>query len=93
MQLGFSSAPFDSATALPQAMRGELFLIDPLTTALFCAEPIPRVRAYQAVAASEVAQAEPIYLAQEPWRNPETGTRRVIQLVGFDARAGAIAIP
>jgi putative ABC transport system permease protein len=66
MQLGFRAALFDSATALPQAMQGELFLINPLTTALFRAEPIPRVRAYQAVAASEVAQAVPIYLAQEP---------------------------
>jgi putative ABC transport system permease protein len=93
MQLGFRAALFDSATALPQAMQGELFLINPLTTALFRAEPIPRVRAYQALAAPEVAQAVPIYLAQEPWRNPETGTHRIIQLVGFDVRAGAIAIP
>src|SRR3712207_7648895 len=41
MQLGFRSALFDSATALPQAMRSELFLIHPLTTALFKPEPIP----------------------------------------------------
>ena len=44
MQLGFRAALFDTATALPQAMQGELFLINPLTTALFRAEPIPRVR-------------------------------------------------
>jgi len=93
MQLGFRAALFASATALPQAMQGELFLINPLTTALFRAEPIPRVRAYQALAVPEVAQAVPIYLAQEPWRNPETGTHRAIQIIGFDAQAGAIAFP
>ncbi|HVC61183.1 MAG TPA: ABC transporter permease DevC [Acetobacteraceae bacterium] len=93
MQLGFRAALFDTATALPRAMQGELFLINPLTTALFRAEPIPRVRGYQALAVPDVAQAVPIYLAQEPWRNPETGTHRAIQIIGFDVEAGAIAIP
>jgi len=93
MQLGFRSALFDSATALPQVMRSELFLINPLTTALFRAEPIPRIRAFQSLAVPEVTQAVPIYLAQAPWRNPATGTHRVIQLIGFDVQAGAIAIP
>ena len=50
MQLGFRSALFDSATALPRAMQGELFLVHPLTTALFRPEPLPRVRAYQTLA-------------------------------------------
>jgi putative ABC transport system permease protein len=93
MQLGFRAALFDTATALPQAMKGDLFLINPMTTALFRAEPIPRVRGYQALAAPEVAQAVPIYLAQEPWRNPETGTHRAIQIIGFDPESGAISIP
>ena len=35
MQLGFRGALFDTATALPQALQAELFLINPLTMALF----------------------------------------------------------
>jgi len=93
MQLGFRAALFETAVALPQAIRGELFLMSPLTEALFRFEPVPRVRAYQALAVPGVAQAVPIYLAQEPWRNPLTGAHRVIQLIGFDANANAIAIP
>jgi putative ABC transport system permease protein len=93
MQLGFRSALFDSATALPRAMQGELFLVHPLTTALFRPEPLPRVRAYQTLAVPEVAQSVPIYLAQGTWRNPVTGVRRAIQLVGFDTEAGAVAFP
>jgi putative ABC transport system permease protein len=93
MQLGFRSALFDSATALPQAMRSELFLIHPLPTALFKPEPIPRVRAYQTLALEEVEQAVPIYMTQAVWRNPETGTRRALQLVGFDTEAGAVSFP
>ncbi len=92
MQLGFRSALYDTATALPQAMQAELFLIHPLTTALFRPEPLPRVRAYQTLAVPEVADAVPIYLAQAAWRNPVTGSHRSIQLVGFDVAAGAVGI-
>ena len=93
MQLGFRSALFDSATALPRAMQGELFLVHPLTTALFRPEPFPRVRAWQTLAIPHVSQAVPIYLTQASWRNPESGIRRAIQLVGFDTEAGAIDFP
>jgi putative ABC transport system permease protein len=90
MQLGFRSALFDSATALLGAMRAEIFLMHPMTTASFRPEPLPRVRAHQALALPEVAQAVPVYLAQTTWRNPVDGSRRAIQLVGFDVEAGAM---
>ena len=32
----------------------------------------------------EVRAAVPVYLAQATWRNPETGARRPIQVIGFD---------
>ena len=93
MQLGFRAALFDSATKLPQSLRGELFLVHPLTQALFRTEPMPRSRAFQALAVPEVAAAVPIYLAQASWRNPMTGRKRSIQLVGLDAEAGAVDFP
>jgi len=93
MQLGFRAALFQTAVALPQAIQGQLFLINPLTEALFRYEPVPRIRAYQALAVPGVIAAVPIYLAQESWRNPLTGTHRVIQLIGFDVKANAIAMP
>ena len=93
MQLGFRSALFDSATALPQAMHGELFLFNPLTTAMFRPEQFPRARAFQTLADADVAQAVPIYLSFATWRNPESGVRRTIQLIGFDTATGAVAFP
>ncbi|WP_198373386.1 ABC transporter permease DevC [Roseomonas rosulenta] len=90
MQLGFRSALFDSATRLLANMQAELFLMNPLTTASFRPEPLPRIRAHQALALPEVAQAVPVYLAQTTWRNPETGARRAIQMIGFDVEAGAM---
>ena len=93
MQLGFRSALFDSATALLQSMRADIFLMHPLTTASFKPETFPRARASQALALPEVQAAVPVYLAQASWRNPETGSRRAVQLVGFDTEAGVMDFP
>jgi putative ABC transport system permease protein len=93
MQLGFRSALFDSATALLAAMRADVFLMHPLTLVSFRPETMPRVRASQALALPEVRAAVPVYLAQATWRNPETGTRRPIQLIGFDTESGVMDFP
>jgi putative ABC transport system permease protein len=93
MQLGFKGALFDSATNLLQALRADLFLWHPLTEASFRPERMPRSRAHQALADPEVAQAIPVYLTQVTLRNPETGTKRAVQVIGFDAAAGALRFP
>lgn len=91
MQLGFRGALFDSATNMLGAMRADLFLMHPMTDASFRPEALPRVRGFQTLADPDVAVAVPIYLAQAAWRNPETGRRRTVQLIGLDAEAGAVA--
>lgn len=93
MQLGFRGALFESATNLIGAMRGDLFLMHPLTTASFRPELLPRVRAQQVLAIPEVERAVPVYLAQTSWRNPVDGSRRAIQLVGVDTAAGVLEFP
>jgi putative ABC transport system permease protein len=90
MQLGFRAALFDSATALLSAMRADIFLLHPMTLVSFKPETLPRVRASQALALPEVQAAVPVYLAQATWRNPENGTRRAVQLVGFDTESGVM---
>ncbi len=93
MQLGFRSALFDSATALLASMRADIFLMQPMTTASFRPETFPRARASQALALPEVWAAVPIYMAQSAWRNPENGSRRAMQLIGFDMEAGVMGFP
>jgi putative ABC transport system permease protein len=90
MQLGFRAALFDSASNLPRALQGELFLVNPQTLVIFRPEPIARVRASQTLADPDVALAVPIYLVQTKFRNPDTGRQRTIQLIGFDPEAGAV---
>jgi putative ABC transport system permease protein len=93
MQLGFRAALFDSATALLGSMRADIFLMQPMTTASFRPETMPRARASQALALPEVQAAVPIYMAQSSWRNPETGTRRSMQMIGFDTESGVMGFP
>ncbi len=93
MQLGFRSALFDSATALIQAFQADVFLMHPLTVASFKPETFARARASQSLALPEVRAAVPLYLAQASWRNPENGTRRAVQLIGFDTEAGVMDFP
>lgn len=93
MQLGFRGALFDSATNLLQGLRADLFLVHPMTQASFRPEPLPRVRAWQTLADPDVERAAPIYLAQATLRNPETGGRRAVQLIGLDAESGTVAFP
>ena len=90
MQLGFRGALFDSATNMLGAMRADLFLMHPMTDASFRPEPLPRARAFQTLADPDVTVAVPIYLAQTGFRNPETGRKRTVQLIGLDAELGAV---
>jgi putative ABC transport system permease protein len=93
MQLGFRSALFDSATALLASFRADVFLVHPMTLVSFRPETLPRVRVSQALALPEVAVSVPVYLAQSTWRSPENGSRRAIQLIGFDVEAGVMDFP
>ncbi len=93
MQLGFRSALFDSATAMIGAMRADVFLMHPLTLASFRPETLPRIRASQVLAVPEVQASVPVYLAQVSFRNPDSGVRRAIQLIGFDMESGVMDFP
>ena len=67
---------FDSATALLSSMRADIFLMQPMTTASFRPETMPRARASQALALPE-AQAAVL--------------RAQVRLEAVDATSGASA--
>ena len=93
MQLGFRAAVFVSATNLQSAMRADIFLMSPMKKAIFMVDRVPRVRASQALALPEVRAAVPVYLVSADWRNPENGTHRSLEMVGFDLESGVMAFP
>jgi putative ABC transport system permease protein len=93
MQLGFHDALYDSATSTARALRGDLVVVHASTRAMFQPTPLPRARLMQAHGMETVDRVVPVLLTQLLWRNPETGTRRSIMVLGADPDAGAFDVP
>ena len=55
--------------------------------------PNPSATPLAPISVGGIAIAVPVYLAQATWRNPESGKRRAVQLVGFDTEAGVMDFP
>ena len=92
MQLGFRAALFDSATALRRACRGTVpdapadpGAVPAGTDAAGARQPDPGGGGGRA--------AVPVYLAQAAGGTRENGSRRAVQLVGFDTEAGVSPFP
>ncbi|MCS6853699.1 MAG: ABC transporter permease DevC [Elioraea sp.] len=87
MQIGFMNALFDSAVLVQNALRADLFLVHRTTEALWRSASFPRARLAQALALPEVERVVPLYVANVPWKNPETGLNRTLLLFGVDPTA------
>ncbi len=84
MQLGFKDALFDSATLLQRTMKGDIYILHKQSEALWRMRPFSEQRLYQALSFPEVADITPMYSAQIPWKNPETGQNRTALVLGID---------
>jgi len=94
MQLGFSAALYASAVRFHQRLRGEVFIISPLSRALAMMRTFPRVRLYQALSIPGVASVSGIYSTSTPaWKNLDTGRTRDILLLGIDPGQDLLDIP
>lgn len=87
MQIGFMNALFDSAVLVQNSLRADLFLMHRTTEALWRSASFPRARLAQALALPEVERVTPLYVANVPWKNPETGLNRTLLLFGVDPTA------
>lgn len=87
MQIGFKNALFDSAVLVQNSLQADLFLMHRTTEALWRSASFPRARLAQALALPEVERVTPLYVANVPWRNPETGLNRTLLLFGVDPTA------
>src|SRR5574337_1285070 len=93
MQLGFDDALFDSAVRVYDRLVADLVLISPQSLNITALMPFSRRRLYQAAAMQGVAEVVPVYMNTANWRNPYTGSPRVIFVAGFDPSHPAFAIP
>lgn len=93
MQLGFRSALFNSATILHESLKADIVLLSPQALNLQDLSTFTRRRLYQAMDVPGVANAEPIYNSLVTWKNPQTGLKTQVMIIGFNPDKPAFDLP
>src|SRR5258708_7856745 len=86
MQLGFRGTAEATATVLYDRLGDfDVTLVSSKYRDMNRAETFPRQRLYQARDVKGVADACPLYVSFNLWRNPQNGAiRRIIFIIGYD---------
>jgi putative ABC transport system permease protein len=85
MQLGFRGSAEATATLLYDKLADfDVVVVSTDYENMDQAGTFPRERLYQAMAVEGVQGACPLYINLDFWRNPVSGLRRTILLIGFD---------
>lgn len=87
MQIGFKISLFDSATLLQRTIRGDIFLQEAQSEALWRLVTFPRQHLYRALSIPEVDNVTALYVSQAPWKNPLTGQNRSTLILGLSPEA------
>lgn len=93
MQLGFQDALYASATQVHKNLKGDLFLVSSQYKALTANQSFFRSRLYQALGFEGVAAVSPISMGFAKFRNPTTGQKYSIYVIGFEPSRSPIDIP
>jgi putative ABC transport system permease protein len=93
MQLGFQEALYDSNTRIHRNLLADLVLISPQSKALMDLKPISRHRLYQSLRSQQVKSVAPAYIYGGDWRNPETGEKRILLVLGLDPSKPVLNLP
>ncbi|NJM21998.1 MAG: FtsX-like permease family protein [Richelia sp. RM2_1_2] len=93
MQLGFQDALYKSATQVHRSLQGDLFLVSSQYKALTATQSFSRTRLYQALGFEGVESVTPIYLGFAKFKNPDTGEKYSIYVMGFEPGRPTINLP
>jgi putative ABC transport system permease protein len=93
LQLGFQDALYNSATQVHQVLRGDLFLISSQYNSLTSQQSFPRARLYQTLGFAGVDSVSPLYMQFGKFKNPETGNKFSIYLLGIDPATSVFNLP
>ncbi len=93
IQLGFQDALYSSATAVHQKLRGDLFMVSSQYKSLTSNQSFPRTRLYQVLGFDGVESVSSMYLQFAKVKNPETGEKYSIYVIGFDPSKPVMNIP
>ncbi|MEH1767428.1 MAG: ABC transporter permease DevC [Nostoc sp.] len=93
VQLGFQDALYSSATAVHQNLKGDLFLVSSQYKSLTSNQSFSRTRLYQSLGFDGVESVSPMYLQFAKLKNPATGEKYSIYVIGFDPGRPVINLP
>ncbi|NET02805.1 MAG: FtsX-like permease family protein [Sphaerospermopsis sp. SIO1G1] len=93
IQLGFQDALYSSATAVHQNLKGDLFLVSSQYKSLTANQSFSRNRLYQTLGYQGVESVSPMYLQFAKLKNPVSGEKYSIYVIGFDPGKPVINIP
>jgi|688.fasta_scaffold297589_2 putative ABC transport system permease protein len=93
IQLGFQDALYSSATAVHQRLRGDLFLVSSQYKSLTAIQSFSRTRLYQTLGFDGVDSVSSIYLQFAKLKNPISGEKYSIYVIGFDPGVSVLDIP
>ncbi|MEH1819208.1 MAG: ABC transporter permease DevC [Nostoc sp.] len=93
VQLGFQDALYSSATAVHQNLKGDLFLVSSQYKSLTSNQSFSRTRLYQSLGFNGVESVSPMYLQFAKLKNPATGEKYSIYVIGFDPGRPVINLP
>jgi putative ABC transport system permease protein len=93
IQLGFQDALYSSATAVHQNLKGDLFLVSSQYKSLTANQSFSRNRLYQTLGYRGVESVSPMYLQFAKLKNPVSGEKYSIYVIGFDPGRPVMNIP
>ncbi|MBO3463383.1 ABC transporter permease DevC [Aetokthonos hydrillicola Thurmond2011] len=93
MQLGFQDALYSSATQVHRNLTGDLFLISSQYKSLTAIQSFSQTRLYQALGFNGVESVSPISLGFAAFKNPVTGQKYSIYVIGFEPGNPVMNIP
>jgi len=93
MQTGLEAALFNGVTRLYANLGADLVMISPQYQSQVTPEPFARRALSRAPGIPGVRSADPMYVNQVQWKNPETRRERAIFLIGVPPDPDAIRLP
>jgi putative ABC transport system permease protein len=86
MQLGFKSALLNSSIRLHEKVDGDIFLINPQSTALIAMKSFSSRRLYESAGVEGVKSINALYIGFGIWKNPLNQKTRQILVIGFNPK-------
>ncbi|MDB9373125.1 ABC transporter permease DevC [Nodularia sphaerocarpa] len=93
LQIGFQDALYASATQLHKNLDSDLFLISIQYQSLTSNQSFPRQRLYQLLGFEDVASVSPLYVQFAKLKNPITGFKYPIYVLGLNPVESIINLP